>query len=560
MPRLDQLPEELYQAILESIDDDKERKSVAIALIRSIPRSPVPRRFLYYQVNLSTSENVLTFYHHLRSCGGVASKEASWVHSLHSESWTVEAQILANVLELVPNLGHLSIHVGATFAPEHVDDIFQRPRPALRTLNIVFKPYVQEATYYQFLRGAYFDSLLTHIASWPAESQLCSLSIIQTMPPQIDAPQRFAQPIVFHSLTTLSTLVHAPSLRTLQILTIRVPGRVITPLLCISAPTSFISRFTIRPRTLDLSTTSITLPALSQLLSHYHMLEHLIIDDTGLIPLSVSTPGLANGAQGEWFVELGRTCALAGMKGAREREKILKEAADTRREMIISSDGTKPAVSETHARNNLDSDSTTSSSVTTSTAVPVEKMAKKGRRGVSTAPFSIREKKIKSATTASKLNILSNPTTQQGAERAIVRLQKARILPAIPALRSLCLTLHRGATFNLHQQHLWQEEFSRGWKEGCHVVFGARKRLYTSLKNGLVYLYHAVHPDDHDDEPREQSIHEVDMPELDGLQAVTSQGLEGESDGLNESIVPILCFGAMKGSEHSEGCGHSAVN
>ncbi|CAG7853736.1 SubName: Full=Uncharacterized protein {ECO:0000313/EMBL:CCA69983.1} [Serendipita indica DSM 11827] len=451
MPRLDQLPEELYQAILESIDDDKERKSVAIALIRSIPRSPVPRRFLYYQVNLSTSENVLTFYHHLRSCGGVASKEASWVHSLHSESWTVDAQILANVLELVPNLGHLSIHVGATFAPEHVDDIFQRPRPALRTLNIVFKPYVQEATYYQFLRGAYFDSLLTHIASWPAESQLCSLSIIQTMPPQIDAPQRFAQPIVFHSLTTLSTLVHAPSLRNLQILTIRVPGRVITPLCQASSIRNTCSKQ-------------------SRFGEHYIFLCHY------------------------------SDCRSRGEK------------------------------------------------------------AKKGRRGVSTAPFSIREKKIKSATTASKLNILSNPTTQQGAERAIVRLQKARILPAIPALRSLCLTLHRGATFNLHQQHLWQEEFSRGWKEGCHVVFGARKRLYTSLKNGLVYLYHAVHPDDHDDEPREQSIHEVDMPELDGLQAVTSQGLEGESDGLNESIVPILCFGAMKGSEHSEGCGHSAVN
>ena len=39
--KLDQLPEELYMSILETIHDFEERKSCTVALSRALPRSPV---------------------------------------------------------------------------------------------------------------------------------------------------------------------------------------------------------------------------------------------------------------------------------------------------------------------------------------------------------------------------------------------------------------------------------------------------------------------------------------------------------------------------------------
>jgi hypothetical protein len=103
-------------------------------------------------VILNNPKNVLALYYHLRKRGGRSSKEANWVVSLDSASWNVDAQILADLIFLLPNLERLSLNVGTTFAPEHLDDIFKHPRLNLVSLNLVFRPYVQTPTYYQFLK------------------------------------------------------------------------------------------------------------------------------------------------------------------------------------------------------------------------------------------------------------------------------------------------------------------------------------------------------------------------------------------------------------------------
>lgn len=101
---------------------------------------------------LYTPSSVLSLYRHIRKCGGATSKEAKWVQRFESRVWTADGQILADLLGLLPNLGSLSLNVGTTFAPEHLDDIFQRPRPELVSLELRFRPYVQTPTYYQFLK------------------------------------------------------------------------------------------------------------------------------------------------------------------------------------------------------------------------------------------------------------------------------------------------------------------------------------------------------------------------------------------------------------------------
>lgn len=112
----------------------------------------IPQRCIYHHVILKDPSNVLKLYQHLRKRGGHASREVGWIYNLESKSWSVDAQILADLISLLPNLEVLSIDVGTTFAPEHLDEIFRVPRPNLISLNLVFRPYVETPTYYQFLK------------------------------------------------------------------------------------------------------------------------------------------------------------------------------------------------------------------------------------------------------------------------------------------------------------------------------------------------------------------------------------------------------------------------
>jgi hypothetical protein len=103
---------------------------------------------------LKEPKSVLLLHRQLRKCGGRESKEANWIRALGSQSWQVDAQILADLVSLIPGLTDISLNVGPTFAPEHLDDIFKAPRPDLLSLELVFTPYVDTPTYYQFLKVA----------------------------------------------------------------------------------------------------------------------------------------------------------------------------------------------------------------------------------------------------------------------------------------------------------------------------------------------------------------------------------------------------------------------
>lgn len=71
-----------------------------------------------------------------------------------------------NIIGKLPQLETLRLNVGTNFAPEHLEDAFERPRPLERIL-VRFKPYVEKASYYQFLKGTYFDTCLEQLSSWP---------------------------------------------------------------------------------------------------------------------------------------------------------------------------------------------------------------------------------------------------------------------------------------------------------------------------------------------------------------------------------------------------------
>ena len=51
------------------------------------------------------------------------------------------------------------LNVGTNFAPEHLEEMFENERRDLRRLEIRFRPYVEQASYYQFLKGQYVSLL-----------------------------------------------------------------------------------------------------------------------------------------------------------------------------------------------------------------------------------------------------------------------------------------------------------------------------------------------------------------------------------------------------------------
>lgn len=80
------------------------------------------------------------------------------------------------------------LHVGTNFAPEHLEDMFASPRPDLSRLELRFRPYVEEANYYQFLKGSYFDKALHTLQNWPETPSFRYLALVQDLLPRKHLP------------------------------------------------------------------------------------------------------------------------------------------------------------------------------------------------------------------------------------------------------------------------------------------------------------------------------------------------------------------------------------
>lgn len=58
-----------------------------------------------------------------------------------------------SVLRCLPDLRVLMLNVGTNFSPEHLEEMFEEPRLGIKRMEMRFRPYVEQATYYQFLKG-----------------------------------------------------------------------------------------------------------------------------------------------------------------------------------------------------------------------------------------------------------------------------------------------------------------------------------------------------------------------------------------------------------------------
>ncbi|WWC68508.1 uncharacterized protein I206_102437 [Kwoniella pini CBS 10737] len=115
------------------------------------------------------------------------------IKSFNLKSWKGDIDILNNIFRLIPfnskKFNYLFLNIGTNFSPDHLKELFENPRLNLKKLEMRFRPYVEQASYYQFLAGSYFDTAVETLAkSWPALPTFTHLSIVQDLPPRSTVP------------------------------------------------------------------------------------------------------------------------------------------------------------------------------------------------------------------------------------------------------------------------------------------------------------------------------------------------------------------------------------
>jgi hypothetical protein len=411
---LDTLPAELYYRIIDYLPDDELQASL-LSLTRVCPYSPIPIDKIFKRVNLVQPHQIVALYRRLRS---PVNPCADFIIELTVHCWNGDAEIVLNALPLLPNLLRLSIWIGPhNFTPEHLNELVRRPMLRLQHLTLRFRPYVKKATYYQFLKGSYFDSTLESLAGW-SPSSLTTLSITQdALQPEMVPGPSFAQPIVFFRLQPLTLL----STQLPVYFRFSAPTRSVAQFLS--------SKFNTSTQVMDLTGCRLTKADLVLILSRFVSILHLITSDCWI---------LAEDASAEEWTALGTACALAGVSWAREREKKVKAWIEAQR-------------------------ASASASSSDSNQGGTGSRAKKGRKGLATATISLRNPSTASTSSAATADIPSAPP-----------IDRVRVLPVLPSIKSLCFP-----RFSLDEGEI-RTQFIEGWARGLTQTTALRERLQSA--------------------------------------------------------------------------------
>ena len=129
------LPTEIYYAILSHIPFS-ELQSAVLALMRAAPRSAIPGHLIFQHVRLKHGEQVIQLYRRLRR----SPQDAASVRHFVLECWTIDADVVVNLMALLHDLKELTLFIGPHFTPEHLEDMFKAPREGLEFISLRFRP------------------------------------------------------------------------------------------------------------------------------------------------------------------------------------------------------------------------------------------------------------------------------------------------------------------------------------------------------------------------------------------------------------------------------------
>lgn len=385
-------------------------------------------------------------------------------------------------------------------------------------LMLIAHDSVKRANYYHFLKGAYFDSALIALANWPSSKcSIQNLSIIQDPYKGLANSEaaNFAQPIVFFALHPLLSLSVSPMGSKLTRFKLRIPARDVSSFIAASP------RTLLKLELLDISTCNIGETQLERLLVQLPYLKHIVLDDCGLLRHGHSDDS-------PW-ASLGKTCALVGVKRAREREKEIRawqETSQVQGNALLGGQATAPQV------------------------VPQGYMhSKPGRKGLATAAISLRQPPtgpLAHLPTA----IAVSPTAAASRTPNI----KVRVIPSPPSLMTISTTAP--SIVDERTKKAICDEFAQGWMDGVSQLRATWRRLRTSQRNGVKVVCISS-----DAQPSlSEFSNENDQDCWKGLADVGSSGTLSWTDLEDKDWpCPILCLSCDESNtRHAHDCGHRA--
>lgn len=129
------LPPELYTAILLHIPTDALQQTT-LSLTKALPHASVPEYHMFMYIRLKHAIQAVLLDRRLRR----AKTAAAWVREFALETWTVDADVVCNLIGLLPKLTALTLFIGTNFAPEHLEQIFDAYIPGLILISLRFRP------------------------------------------------------------------------------------------------------------------------------------------------------------------------------------------------------------------------------------------------------------------------------------------------------------------------------------------------------------------------------------------------------------------------------------
>ena len=127
--------DELVSAILSHVSDT-DIQQVILSLSRVFPRHYFPLQRFLSPITLRHPEQCMQLHRRLRG----PHPDVSHVRELRVQNWSVDAETVSNLLDVLDNLKLLALFVGPNFAPPILQRIMEKPRDDLETLMIRFRP------------------------------------------------------------------------------------------------------------------------------------------------------------------------------------------------------------------------------------------------------------------------------------------------------------------------------------------------------------------------------------------------------------------------------------
>jgi len=120
-----------------------------LTLSRVLPSAPIPIQLLFHSIRIRRARQAVALLLRLRKaldtpCDSGEERIdpcASWVKEFSVETWTVDADVVIDIVRLLPNLSSLNVRIGpSNISPEHLEQLFQEPIGMLMQLSLRFRP------------------------------------------------------------------------------------------------------------------------------------------------------------------------------------------------------------------------------------------------------------------------------------------------------------------------------------------------------------------------------------------------------------------------------------